>query len=101
MALVIDPNLKKIIKQVAIKLQLSEVLVTTVYLKYCKILKNEIETLPLKNQEILLTEEEFNKLNTSFNIKNLGKIYTNYNTYKVKNSIIYGQRKHKKNQTGL
>ena len=35
-----------------------------------------------------MSEEEFMKYHTSFNIRHLGKIFTNYEIYKTKKSII-------------
>lgn len=93
MSVPIDPNLKKIIKNVSLELSLSEVLVTSIYYQYLKTLRTELEKLPLKEKGTLLSEEEFGKLTTSFNIKYIGKIHTNYLIYKTKNTIVYGQHK--------
>lgn len=49
------------------------------YRAYWKLIKDKIEALPLKDD--LLTEEEFNKLNTVFNIPSLGKMYCTYKNY--------------------
>ena len=97
MAIIIDPNLKAIIKNVSTELELPEILITSVYYQYCKTLKAELEALPLKTDGNILSEEEFNKMTTSFNLKYIGKIYTTYPMYKTKNLINYGQYKPKEN----
>jgi hypothetical protein len=91
----IDHNIKRICKQVAIEQNLPDVVVMTIYYNYCKTLKTEIEKLELKDPNKSLTEEEFNRLPTSFNIRYLGKIYTEYKTYINKKSINYGSSRKK------
>lgn len=66
---------KEITKQVAKDLKLPEVAVLTAYNSFWKFIKDKIEELPLKED---ITEEEFEKLRTSFNVPSLGKIYTTY-----------------------
>lgn len=88
MSVVIDDNLKKICKKVAADLNIPEIVIITVYYQYIKTLKQEIEKIPIKNTEKIMSEEEFMKYHTSFNIRHLGKIFTNYEIYKTKKSII-------------
>lgn len=45
------------------------------YIHYWKFIKESIKALPLKED---LTEEEFLKLRTNFNIPSLGKLYCTY-----------------------
>lgn len=55
-----------------------------VYKAYWLWIKNYIKQLPLKDG---LSEEEFNKLRTSFNLPSLGKLFCTYDVY-VGNQII-------------
>lgn len=84
MQVTLDDNIKKLCKKVAMELNIPEIVVTTVYYRYIKTLKSKIEELQLKPPFEELSEEEFLKLNTSFNIRFIGKIYTNYKMYKGK-----------------
>jgi len=49
------------------------------YKAYWRFIKDTIESLPLKEE---LTEEQFNKLKTNFNIPSLGKLNCTYERYK-------------------
>lgn len=102
MPVIIDPNLKQIFKKVAVDFDLPEIVITSIYYNYLKTLKSQIEELPLKVEDDILPEEEFKKLTTSFNLKFLGKIHTNYSIYKTKH-LIYknGHNKSKENKTDI
>ena len=50
------------------------------YKSYWMFIRNKIESLPLKED---LSEEEFSRLRTNFNIPKLGKLHCNYERYKV------------------
>lgn len=52
--------------------------VKTAYRLYWRFIKDTIAKLPLKED---LTEEEFNKLRTNFNIPSLGKLTCTYDRY--------------------
>lgn len=68
-----------IISKVAEDNGLSKEFVDKVYKSYWLTIKEEISKLPLKED---LTEEEFNKLRTNFNIPSLGKLYVTYDSWK-------------------
>lgn len=51
-------------------------IIKRVYISYWEFIKKTIKELPLKKD---LTEEEFSKLRTNFNIPSLGKMHCNYN----------------------
>ena len=53
-------------------------LVKEAYESYWKFIRESIKSLPLKDD---LTEEEFNKLRTNFNITSLGKFSCTYDRY--------------------
>lgn len=67
---------EEIIKQVSEELDIPKEVVDTAYKSYWGFIKNTIETLPLKEDNI--TEEEFSKLKTNFNIPSLGKLNCTY-----------------------
>lgn len=80
-------KLKDIIKQVSQENNLPEEVVTLAYKSYWKFIKNTIQELPLKED---LSEEEFNKLRTSFNLPSLGKLYVTWESYlKTKRKFKY------------
>lgn len=62
-------------KKVATDLNIDEKLVKKVYIAYWQYIKDCIQKLPLKEN---LTEEEFNKLRTHFNISSLGHLSCSY-----------------------
>lgn len=70
-----------------------------IYKAYWKFIRTKIEELPLKEE---LTENEFNKLKTNFNIPKIGKLHCTYQRYKSIKSIkrkIEDDNKHKKSKT--
>ena len=66
---------KEITTKVAKDLKLPEIAVLTAYNSFWKFIKDTIEELPLKED---ITEEEFDKLRTNFNVPSLGKLFTTY-----------------------
>ena len=69
---------KDIILSVSKDLGISPDVVEKVYKAYWFYIKTTIEALPLKED---LTEEEFSKLRTNFNIGSLGKLFVTYKHY--------------------
>ena len=69
---------KDIILSVSKDLGISPDVVEKVYRAYWLYIKTTIEALPLKED---LTEEEFSKLRTNFNIGSLGKLFVTYKHY--------------------
>ena len=69
---------KDIILSVSKDLGISPDVVEKVYKAYWLYIKTTIEALPLKED---LTEEEFSKLRTNFNIGSLGKLFVTYKHY--------------------
>lgn len=67
--------LNSIYERVAQDLKLPIEVVKAAYQAQWHFIRNTIEALPLKGE---LSEEEFSKLQTSFNIPSLGKIYTTH-----------------------
>lgn len=67
--------LNNIYKEVAEELGLSKQVVQKAYISFWKFIRSTIVDLPLKED---LTEEEFNKLRTNFNIPSLGKLNCTY-----------------------
>lgn len=77
----------KIYKKVAKHLNLEEKVVKEAYNIYWEFIRRRIEALPLKEN---LTEEEFSRLRTSFNIPSLGKLCCTYQRFlKVKRKFNY------------
>lgn len=70
---------KDIILSVSKDLGISPDVVEKVYKAYWLYIKTTIEALPLKED---LTEEEFSKLRTNFNISSLGKLSCTLDKYK-------------------
>lgn len=62
-------------------LDIDEKVVESVYRAYCKLIIEKLSELPLKQG---LTEEEFNKLQTSINFPSIGKFYCTWKTYSGK-----------------
>lgn len=79
--------MQEIIKRVAARLELSEQVVEKTYKAFWLFIRQKISELPLKDN---LTEEEFNKLRTNFNLPSLGKLSCDYERYeKVKKAEEY------------
>lgn len=88
---------EEIIKKVSQQLNIPEDVVKYVYKAYWGIIKNKIETLPLKDN---LTEEDFKQLKTFFNLPQLGKLtctYQRYSGIKQKYKRLTNYDKNKKN----
>ena len=87
--------MQNLYKKVAEELNIPVEVVKLAYTSYWKFIKNTIQELPLKED---LSEEEFNKLRTNFNIVSLGKLSCNYDRYKkVKQKEYYRNAKNKEN----
>lgn len=66
---------KEIIQTVSEKLIIPYEVVNKAYNSYWEFIKENIEKLPLKEE---LTEEEFSRLRTNFNVPSLGKLNCTY-----------------------
>ena len=66
-------------KKVAEEMNIPVEVVEFAYKSYWKFIRKTIQELPLKED---LSEEEFNKLKTNFNIVSLGKLSCTYDRYK-------------------
>lgn len=73
-------NYQDAIDHVANKLELPREVVKEAYESYWKYIRCTISELPLKDD---LSEEEFNKLRTSFNVPSLGKLAVTWDRYKA------------------
>ena len=81
-------------KQVAEEMNIPVEVVKEAYLSYWKFIRKTIQELPLKDD---LSEEEFAKLRTNFNIVSLGKLSCDYDRYvKLKLREKYKNAKSKK-----
>lgn len=86
---------KEIINKVSEENNIPIDIVDKAYKAFWLFIKDSIESLPLKND---LTEDEFNKLSTNFNIPSLGKITCTYQRYKsIKNKFGYIKNIRKRN----
>lgn len=84
-----------IISKVAEDNGLSKEFVDKVYKSYWLTIKGMIKELPLKKD---LTEDEFNRLRTNFNVPSLGKLYMTYDSWKgMKRRFEYIQKLRKSN----
>lgn len=78
---------QEIINNVANTLGLPYDVVRKTYESYWMFIRKHITKLPLKND---LSEEDFNKLQTNFNIPSLGKLSCTYDRYKnIKDKFKY------------
>lgn len=68
-----------IIKQLSEELNIEESDIIKVYGSFWQFIRDNIQKLPLKDS---ISEEDFNKLKTNFNIPKLGKMSCTYNRYK-------------------
>jgi hypothetical protein len=73
--------MKNLYKKVAEEMNIPVEVVEFAYKSYWKFIKDTIQELPLKED---LSEEEFAKLRTNFNIVSLGKLTCTYDRYKKK-----------------
>ena len=71
---------KETIDYVANKLELPQEVVKEAYESYWKFIRKTITELPFKED---ISEEEFNKLRTNFNIPSIGKLSCTYPRYKA------------------
>lgn len=78
---------EQIIESVANELQLPVDLVRKTYKAYWQFVRDTIQQLPLKDD---ISEEEFKKIKTNFNIPSLGKLYCTRDRYlRVKKRFEY------------
>lgn len=77
--LIIKMTYDQIINKVAGELNLPEELVRKTYKAYWQFIRDTIQLLPLKED---ISDEEFLKLNTNFNIPSLGKLTCTIDRYK-------------------
>lgn len=69
------------------ELNVPEEVVDVAYKSFFEFIKEKITSLPLKDE---LSEEDFNKLRTNFNLPSLGKLHCTYERYtKMKKRIEY------------
>lgn len=73
-------NYQEVLNQVANKLNIPVEVVKEAYESYWEYIRNTISKLPLKED---LSEEEFNKLRTNFNVPSIGKLACPYDRYKA------------------
>ena len=79
---------KKIFKDVAEEFNVPISKVIKAYLLQYRFIVEKIKELPFSRDDI--TEDEFNKLRTSFNIPSIGKFYCSYKRYTgVKKALEY------------
>lgn len=71
-------NYPDIIDKVSKELDISVEVVDAAYKSYWKFIKQTIQSLPLNDD---ISEEDFTKLRTNFNIGSLGKLYVTYEHY--------------------
>ena len=71
---------QEILDYIANKLELPKEVVKEVYESYWKFIRKTITELPFKED---ISEEEFNKLRTNFNIPSIGKLSCTYPRYKA------------------
>lgn len=80
-------NYNDIIDKVSKEVKLPTDIIDKTYKGFWQFIKTSVQDLPLKED---LSEEEFNKLRTSFNIPSLGKLACTYSKYKkVKEKFNY------------
>lgn len=88
-------------EQVSKELNIPIEVVNLAYRSFWAFIKDTIKALPLKGD---LSEEEFNKLRTNFNIPSIGKLYVTSDKYeRMKKRFEYIKKiqnvKYKENQT--
>lgn len=71
-------NYKPIFERVSQETGIPEEVVSLAYRTFWRFVRDIITNLPLKED---LTEEEFNKLRTCFNVPSLGKLVCTYDRY--------------------
>lgn len=70
--------INNVIEQLSKELNISKKIILNTYKGYWLFIKNQIESLPLKDN---INEEDFSNLKVSFNIPKLGKFYITYKDY--------------------
>lgn len=73
--MILDDNLKKIIKLVSLETKIPEPTVEVAYRLYWKFIQESLEKVPMKD---IYTIEEYNKYKTSINLPSLGKIFIGF-----------------------
>lgn len=95
--MIYNKPLRTIIKGVSQELNLPEEVVLVAYRSYWEFIRKTIEVLPLKEE---ITEEDFNKLRTNFNIPSIGKLYVTWDkVLSTKKRRIYLQQIRENNVT--
>lgn len=85
-----------ILNKVATDLNIPVEVVRLVYKSYWKFIRQTIQSLPLKDN---LSEEEFSKLRTNFNIPSLGKLSCTFDRMtRVKKRFEYIKKLRKENK---
>lgn len=72
-------NQQEIVQKVANELDIPPEVIKEAYLSSWKFIKSTIQELPLKDA---LTEDQFRKLRTNFNLPSLGKLYVTYEDFR-------------------
>ena len=67
-------------KEVAKELNIPEEVVKAAFVSSWEFIKKKIGEIPLKTE---MTEEEFSKYRTNFNLPSLGKFYCDYERYRI------------------
>ena len=89
-------NYPDIIGKVSKELDIPVEVVDAAYKSYWKFIKQTIQSLPLKDN---LSEEEFSKLRTNFNIPSLGKLSCTFDRMtRVKKRFEYIKKLRKENK---
>lgn len=79
--------MKNLYKEIADEMNIPVEVVKLAYTSYWKFIKNTIQELPLKED---LSEEEFSRLRTNFNIVSLGKLSCTYDRFlRMKQHLKY------------
>jgi hypothetical protein len=87
--------MKSLYKEVAEEMNIPVEVVEFAYKSYWKFIRETIQELPLKED---LSEEEFAKLKTNFNIVSLGKLACTYDRYVRKKQQLEYRDKYVKNK---
>lgn len=85
---------ERIIGKVSEETGLPKNVVDKYYKAFWKYIKESISEIPFQKE---LSEEEFNKLRTNFNIPSIGKLNCTYDKYLNKKFILEASTKHKHN----
>lgn len=70
---------QEIVTELSEELEIPEEVVDKAYKSFFEFIREIIVSLPLKDE---LSEEDFNKLRTNFNIPSLGKLHCTYERYR-------------------